>query len=501
MRRENKTRKRTAGKSLGKRQQGVGLRKSAETLHESETRYKELADSITDVFFAFDKDLRYTHWNKASEKLTGVSAKDAIGKLIYDIFPDTEWRNEAIKLYQEVLRTKQPQSLISEAQLDGKDYFFEISAYPAGDGLSVFVKDITEEKKANDKLRQSEKRYQGLFENSPISLWEEDFSDVKRQLDGLRALGVTDFLAYFREHSEEVAKLAAMVKVSDVNQATLVLYKADSKESFFSGLSTVFGTESYDVFQEELTAIAEGKLVFESEAITQTLKGERNYINLRWAVAPGYEDSLSKVLVSIIDITERKQAEEELRKTARALRALSACNKAVWYATDESKLLQDFCRIVTEVAGYRLAWVGYAELDEEKTVRPVAQAGYEEGYLQTVEITWDDNEYGRGPTGRTIRTGNPYICKDIQADPAYAPWRVEASKRGYAASAALPLIDQDRTFGTLNIYAAELNAFNSEEVKLLRELADNLAYSIVALRTRAKQQRAEEALRKKIRGT
>ncbi|MEO0249325.1 MAG: PAS domain S-box protein, partial [candidate division WOR-3 bacterium] len=136
------------------------------TLRQSEARYRELADSIADVFFAMDTDLRYTYWNKASEKLTGILAQDAIGKSLYDLFPDTPQTRRAERVYREVLRTQQPQSFINEYQLGGKDYVFEISAYPSKHGLSVFVKDITERRRAEEALRDREEWFREIFEGS-----------------------------------------------------------------------------------------------------------------------------------------------------------------------------------------------------------------------------------------------------------------------------------------------------------------------------------------------
>ena len=201
------------------------------------------------------------------------------------------------------------------------------------------------------------------------------------------------------------------------------------------------------------------------------------------------------VLATGQDITKRKRAEEELRKVNSALMVLSECNQAVIRATEESDLLHEICRIAVELGGYRLAWVGFAEQDEARTVRPVAQVGYEEGYLDTVNVTWADTERGRGPTGAAIRTGEPAIAQNILTEPKFAPWREAAIKRGYASSIALPLIANGQTLGALNIYATEPGAFGAEEVKLLTELADDLAFGIVALRTRAERKRAEEALR------
>ncbi len=195
------------------------------------------------------------------------------------------------------------------------------------------------------------------------------------------------------------------------------------------------------------------------------------------------------------DITERKQKESELRRTHRALRTLSDCNEALVRASDESDLLRNICQVIVRSGGYHLAWVGFAKHDEEKTVRPVAHMGYDKGYLESVKITWDDTERGRGPTGTAIRTGKPCVARNIQKDPAFAPWRAEAIKRGYASSIALPLRTNGQPFGALVIHAEEPDAFDSDEVELLAEMASDLEYGIAMLRTRAEHARAEEALR------
>jgi sigma-B regulation protein RsbU (phosphoserine phosphatase) len=150
---------------------------------------------------------------------------------------------------------------------------------------------------------------------------------------------------------------------------------------------------------------------------------------------------------------------------------------------------------VVEEAGYRLCWVGRAESDEAKSVLPIAQAGFEEGYLKTLNITWADTERGQGPTGTCIRTGQTTLAKDIATDPKMAPWRAEALKRGYASSIAIPLRVDTSVFGALMIYAAEREAFGPEEVELLTELANDLAFGITALRTTIERAQAEEALR------
>jgi len=197
----------------------------------------------------------------------------------------------------------------------------------------------------------------------------------------------------------------------------------------------------------------------------------------------------------VLDITERKRADKTLRRTNRTLRALSKCNQAVVRAAEESALLNDICRIIVDIEGYHLAWVGFAE---EKRVHPVAQAGYEAGYLDTLHITRADTEFGQGPTGAAIRTGKPSINQNILTNPDFAPWRDAAIQRDYASSIALPLLDnKGKPFGALNIYAVEPDAFDNEEVKLLSSLAANLSYGIIALRIQAENKVITEVLQKR----
>ncbi len=189
-----------------------------------------------------------------------------------------------------------------------------------------------------------------------------------------------------------------------------------------------------------------------------------------------------------------QQTQSTLSRLKRTLLAVRQCNQALVRAEEEQGLLHEICRIIVEAGGYPLAWVGFLEHDEQKTVRPVASCGHEAGYLRTLKVSWVDTELGRGPTGTAIRTGHPSICKNLQMDPNFTLWCSEAADRNFCSSIALPLMASGQILGVLNIYAKEPDSFDAEEVNFLTELANDLAYGIMVLRTRAEHQRLEEEL-------
>jgi diguanylate cyclase (GGDEF)-like protein/PAS domain S-box-containing protein len=177
------------------------------------------------------------------------------------------------------------------------------------------------------------------------------------------------------------------------------------------------------------------------------------------------------------------------RGAGRALRLLISCNRALFHATEEHQLLSEVCRLVVDSGGYLMAWVGFAREDADKSIEPVASAGDETGYLRQIHLTWADNERGRAPTGAAIRTGTPQINRNFLTNPALAPWRDLAIQRGYQSSIALPLAGNGAVLGALSIYAREPDAFDTEEIGLLEELARDLAFGMTALRGRAEAAR------------
>ncbi|HEY3321340.1 MAG TPA: ATP-binding protein [Planctomycetota bacterium] len=197
----------------------------------------------------------------------------------------------------------------------------------------------------------------------------------------------------------------------------------------------------------------------------------------------------------VTELQDALAGEENLRRLNRTLKALSNSSQALMRLSDEASYLKESCRIVVEDCGHSMMWIGTAENDEIKSVRPVAFAGFEAGYLETLRLTWADTERGRGPTGTCIRTGKLATCRNMLTDPNFKPWREEAVKRGYASSAAFPLLAGERAFGAMTIYFQDPDPFSDAELQLLTELANDLAYGMGALRMRAAHMHARELLR------
>src|SRR5215471_2567913 len=185
-----------------------------------------------------------------------------------------------------------------------------------------------------DALRASEQRYRELFEESPISLWEEDFSAVKTHIDDLRAAGVTDLSSYFAAHPEAVLECARLVRIVQVNPATVELAEGTSEQDFIANLGDTFTSETYELFAQELVALASGRTRFAGETVGKTLRGRVVNYAIQLSLAPGAKETWSKVLISVSEITERKRAEAALRAAEAKYRTLVEQLPLVTYAVD-----------------------------------------------------------------------------------------------------------------------------------------------------------------------
>lgn len=321
--------------------------------------------------------------------------------------------------------------------------------------LSMFL-NISERKRAEQALLKSEEQYRTLarnFPNGAVFLFDQDLRFLITEGSSLREVG----------------------------------FDQDSLEG--QALSEILSPEmTLDLEPYYRAALA-------GQNVTHEVYFADRIYHCHFLPIKNGQDEIYAGMLMTQDITEQKRVEEHLHRINRALLVKSRSTQVQVRATDELSLMHDICRVLVEEGGYRLAWVGLSLNDEGKTVRPLAQAGYEKGYLDNLRITWDSgHERGNGPGGKAIRSGRPIAAQNILNDPTFTPWRKQAVEHGYASCLALPLISERQVFGLITIYASQPQAFDEEETRLLMEMAEDLAYGIISLRLRAERQQVEEQL-------
>ncbi|GAB4300458.1 MAG: hypothetical protein Kow0098_27880 [Ignavibacteriaceae bacterium] len=247
-------------------------------------------------------------------------------------------------------------------------------------------------------------------------------------------------------------------------------------------------SEDRSTFYKQLNDHLQGNTPeFNTEYRILCKNGEYKWVQAQGKVIERNSKGIARRIIGTHrDISLRKAKEQEIQTVNRALRVLSLCNQAVISSVNEQHLLDNISRIIVEQGGYKLVWVGYKMTDEDATVKPAAQFGFEDGYLDKIIIHSKDDAYGKGPTAKAIRTGEVSVAKDILKNSEYDQWKDEAISRGYKSSIALPLKVADETIGALNIYSSLPDAFDQSEISLLKELADNLSYGISFLRSKVK---------------
>jgi|GEM_PF-721727 len=247
------------------------------------------------------------------------------------------------------------------------------------------------------------------------------------------------------------------------------------------------GIETTDMFVKLMKCMEE-RISQQMENVFEYADGSKAWFDLHIEPVP------EGVFILSIDITERKQAEEQILKANRVYAVISQINQMIVRTRSKDELFREACRIAIDIGQFQMAWIGLVD-EQTKLVNPVVHSGVEDGYLSAItKISIGDVPEGRGPTGTAIREGRHFICNDIGSDEVMCPWRDEALKRGYRSSIALPIKLSGKVIGAFSLYARVSHFFDQEEIVLLDEVTNDISFALETIETEKKRQEAERAL-------
>lgn len=317
-------------------------------------------------------------------------------------------------------------------------------------GAFVTSRDITKNKQAQAALIQSEDKYRSIVEHN--------------------------FTAVLLVNTDG--------SIQNANNAAIGLFRYSEQEFYNLKIAQLFDGLGEETFKHrnrgELIAVRKDFTKFYCEFSSANFKDI---------------DGNTRTSITLIDITERKAFEEKLAKKNRLYAFISAINQAIVHVSDQDTLFKEVCRIACEIGQFRMSWIGKLDA-KSKAVIPLVHFGIEESYLSEVKLNALKNHTrGLGPTGVALREKRTDVCNDIENDPRMAEWKDEALKRGYRSSIALPI---EELFGggrgVFNLYSAETNFFDSEEISLLEGVVADLTFALENIEKAHQHKKAEKQI-------
>jgi PAS domain S-box-containing protein len=336
--------------------------------------------------------------------------------------------------------------------------------------IQGFLQDITERKKVEEKLLESEKRYRTLFDESPIALLEEDFSELKAYIDHLRNNDIEDLSAYFRDNPQEAKQLADMVQVINVNKAAVNWYKVKNKSNLQTRLSQLIGASGQEYFFKEILTLLEDGIHYEFAASREGLEGAPIHIIINGTVIPGYESTWERVLISILDVTKRKQAEEDLARQIERLRALRAIDHSIINNMDMDSNLNVLLDEIVKQLNVDAAAIS---LLNDQTLQFAAGKG-----LKTNGLKFMSLNIGEGLAGRVARERDNVYIRNLQEADYHSSLARAFQEEGFIAYCGAPLISKDNLLGVLEIFHRSPFTNDPDWLSFLETLAGQAAISI-----------------------
>lgn len=479
--------------------------------------YQRMFRAARDIAFLLGEDGILVEVNDAAVSVYGYSRDELIGMQVRDLRPpeaqgafQAQWNEAAPKdsfLFETIHRRK-----------DGRTFPVEISTSPVEiDGRQyrqAFIRDISQRKSLEREVARLSRVKRALFEAADAVMHAASESTLFENV----CKSIVEFAGYRLaaihlpvDGADKAVRLAAAAGEA-IDYIKEIRVTWDGAEHSQGPIGTALRTGEIEVNQNFATnermapwrSQAAKYQLGASVALPFRVRGKISGTLALYSSEPHafdheevellrhFADDIGYGIERLRDKAEREQAQRELVRLARVQQALFQATSALLHATTEAQLFEDVCRVVTEIAGYRLASVGKPEEGPEKAVRFVTIVGEAGAYIREAKVTWDDSRYGQGATGSALRTGEVHIIQDFATNPRVAHWADIAQKFGLEACVGLPLRIDGKVFAALTVYSSQKAAFDKTELAMLEQFAQDISFGVQVVRRKEERDRYEQ---------
>ena len=455
---------------------GINDLRMEKELQKSEERFVQFIDGLPVGVFVIDAEGKLVYASKKSKEIVGRRPgkyrRDRRSRKILGVGPGLISRDRLIHIHQR----RSP-------------------AYRALLGESSTVDDM--------EIRRTE-------ENIPLEVSGAPILNDKGQIiyGAITFKDISD-----RKHAEEQLSIREetvrsllkapldTVCIIDLNGAILAINETGAKR-LGKNVNDLLGTSLWDSLPPEVAVIRKAKvdevISFKSPVRFEDVRGTMYLDNTFYPVFDS-KDMVNRVVIFGRDITERKRTEERFKKLYSLINAIRSTNQSLVRIKDEHELFQQICNALAEVWYIKSAWIAISGKNLAD-MQIVAEAGFKEQDPPPLQVQWEYPEPSDGSTGAVIDSPKPFVIKDIENDPRYAPWKESLCKRGYNSYIALPLLNDKRVIGVLNICSDQKDAFGDEEMDFLIEVSEDIAFGVNRFRLEKQLEESEQRFAQFIEG-